>query len=64
MIECTFREMKQVIGAFGNRFWSKSMMELKRYLRKAEAHPLEQVVDKSDQQRIQRTDALSPCSAK
>ncbi|MFB6367636.1 hypothetical protein ACFCP7_27045 [Paenibacillus elgii] len=33
-IECTFREMKQVIGAFGYRFWSKSMPKLKRYLRK------------------------------
>lgn len=44
-IECTFREMKQVIGAFGYRFWSKSMPKLNRYLKKGEAHPLEQVKD-------------------
>ena len=24
-IECTFREMKQVVGGFGYQFWSKSM---------------------------------------
>ncbi|WP_347490226.1 hypothetical protein ABDB91_03350 [Desulfoscipio sp. XC116] len=27
-IECTFREMKQVIGVFGYSFWSKSMPKL------------------------------------
>jgi hypothetical protein len=31
-IECTFREMKQVIGAFDYHFWSKSMPKLKWYL--------------------------------
>jgi len=35
-IECTFREMKQVIGAFGSRFWSASMPKLNRYRRKGE----------------------------
>ncbi|WP_233277503.1 transposase [Paenibacillus durus] len=54
-IECTFREMKQVIGAFGYRFWSKSMPKLKRYLRKNEGHPLEQVTDEADQKRIRLT---------
>jgi hypothetical protein len=54
-IECTFREMKQVIGAFGYRFWSKSMPKLKRYLKKEESHPLEQVTDEKDRQRIQLT---------
>jgi hypothetical protein len=54
-IECTFREMKQVIGAFGYRFWSKSMPKLKRYLRKGEPHPLEQVTNEQDRKRIRLT---------
>lgn len=54
-IECTFREMKQVIGAFGYRFWSKSMPKLKRYLKRDEIHPLEQVQDAQDQRRIRLT---------
>lgn len=54
-IECTFREMKQVIGAFGYRFWSKSMPKLNRYLRKGEPHPLEQVTVEKDRRRIRLT---------
>lgn len=54
-IECTFREMKQVIGAFSYRFWSKSMPKLNRYLKKGEAHPLQQVTDEKDRQRIKLT---------
>ncbi|MPM69152.1 IS4 family transposase ISCku4 [bioreactor metagenome] len=54
-IECTFREMKQVMGAFGYRFWSRSMPKLKRYLRKGEAHPLEQVTSAAARKRIRQT---------
>jgi hypothetical protein len=54
-IECTFREMKQVIGGFSYRFWSPSMPKLKRYLKKGEPHPLEQVTEEADQQRIRLT---------
>jgi hypothetical protein len=54
-IECTFREMKQVSGAFGYRFWSKSMPKLNRFLRKEEAHPLEAVQDEHARQRIEQT---------
>jgi hypothetical protein len=54
-IECTFREMKQVIGAFGYRFWSSSMPKLNRYRRKGERDPLEQVTSESDRQRIRLT---------
>ena len=28
-IECTFRELKQVLGGFRYQFWSKSMPRLK-----------------------------------
>jgi hypothetical protein len=54
-IECTFREMKQVMGAFGYRFWSKSMPKLNRYLKKGEAHPLEHVKDENAQHQIHLT---------
>lgn len=54
-IECTFREMKQVIGAFGYRFWSASMPKLNRYRRKGETDPLEQVTNESDRKRIRLT---------
>ena len=54
-IECTFREMKQVLGAFGYRFWSKSMPKRNRYLKKGAPHPLEEVKDKRDQHRIVQT---------
>lgn len=39
-IECTFRELKQVIGGFSYQFWSKSMPKLNRYFKKTEAHPI------------------------
>ena len=42
-IECTFREMKQVIGGFSYQFWSKSMPKLKRYAKKDEPHPLSRI---------------------
>jgi hypothetical protein len=54
-IECTFREMKQVIGAFGYRFWSSSMPKLNRYRRKDDPDPLEQVTDEHQRQRIRLT---------
>jgi len=54
-IECTFREMKQVIGGFSYHFWSKSMPKLKRYLKKGEPHPLEQVQGEKDRENIRLT---------
>src|SRR5665647_3028340 len=51
-IECTFREMKQVIGGFSYHFWSKSMPKLKRYLKKGEAHPLEHVTSEKEKRNI------------
>nr|WP_223070552.1 transposase [Paenibacillus caui] len=54
-IECTFREMKQAIGGFSYHFWSKSMPKLKRYMKKGEVHPLEQVVNEKEQKDIRLT---------
>jgi hypothetical protein len=65
-IECTFREMKQVIGAFGYRFWSQSMPKLNRFRRKGEPDPLEQVTDEQHRKRIrltlQATEGFVMCS--
>lgn len=44
-IECTFRELKQITGAFSYQFWSKSMQRLKRYLKKGEKPPLDIITD-------------------
>lgn len=54
-IECMFREMKQVIGAFDYHFWSKSMPKLKRYLKKEEVDPIEQVNGDRERKRIGAT---------
>jgi hypothetical protein len=54
-IESMFREMKQVIGAFTYRFWSKSMPKRKRYMRKGEPHPLTQVTGEPERRRIRQT---------
>lgn len=54
-IECMFREMKQVIGAFDYHFWSKSMPKLKRYLKKEEVDPIEKVRGEKERMRIRAT---------
>ena len=54
-IECTFRELKQMIGGFSYQFWSKSMPKLKRYLKKDEASPLEAVRDPEERKKIELT---------
>jgi len=42
-IETMFREMKQVIHAFGYRFWSKYMPKLNRFRKKTDPDPLDQI---------------------
>ncbi|UOF92785.1 transposase [Fodinisporobacter ferrooxydans] len=54
-IECTFREMKQVIGGFSYHFWRKSMPKMKRYRKKGESHPVEQVIDDKQRTHIRQT---------
>lgn len=51
-IETMFREMKQVVCAFGYRFWSKYMPKLNRFRKKTEPDPLEQIVSQRAQTRI------------
>ena len=54
-IECTFRELKQVVDAFGYRFWNKSMPRLNRYKKKGNPDPLESVIDEAAQKNILKT---------
>lgn len=51
-IEMMFREMKQVISAFGYRFWSKHMPKLNRFKKKTEPEPIEQVTKPYAQKRV------------
>lgn len=51
-IECTFRELKQQVGAFCYHFWSKHMSKLHYYLKKGEPTPLEQVENGHARQKI------------
>lgn len=51
-IECTFRELKQQIGAFCYHFWSKHMPKLSYYRKKGDPSPLEQVKDKKAREKI------------
>jgi hypothetical protein len=51
-IEMMFREMKQVAGAFGYRFWSKYLPKLNRFSKKNDPAPAEQVTDPHARKRI------------
>ena len=51
-IECTFRELKQQIGAFCYHFWSKYMPKLSYYQKKGEPTPLERVKDEKCREKI------------
>ena len=51
-IECTFRELKQQIGAFCYHFWSKYMPKLNYYQKKGEATPLERVEGEKPRKKV------------
>ncbi len=51
-IECTFRELKQQIGAFCYHFWSKHMPRLDYYRKKDDPAPLELVQDEKSRQKV------------
>lgn len=54
-IECTFREMKQVIAGFSYHFWSKAMPKLNKYRKKDEPEAIEAITEESDKQLIAGT---------
>ena len=51
-IECTFRELKQVIGGFSYHFWSKQMPKLNKFAKKGAKQPIEEIEDVEKQQLI------------
>ena len=51
-IECTFRELKQQVGAFCYHFWSKRMPKLNYYQKKEELSPLECVEGEKSRKKI------------
>lgn len=51
-IECTFRELKQVIGAFSYQFWSKSMPKLNKFKKKTEIDDIDKVKNEKVKERI------------
>lgn len=54
-IECTFRELKQQIGAFSYHFWTKSLPKLNRFKKKSEADNMSGIVTEEDRKCIRRT---------
>ncbi len=51
-IECTFRELKQQVGAFCYHFWSKHMPKLSHYQKKGDPTPLERVEDEKSRKKV------------
>ncbi|MBS6183388.1 MAG: transposase, partial [Erysipelotrichaceae bacterium] len=51
-IECTFRELKQQIGAFSYHFWSKYMPKLNYYQKKNAPTPLECVEAEKSRKKV------------
>jgi len=51
-IECTFRELKQQVGAFCYHFWSKHMPKLNCYQKKGDPVPLERVEDEKFRKKV------------
>ena len=51
-IECTFRELKQQIGAFCYHFWSKYMPKLSYYHKKGEPTPMERVEGEKPRKKV------------
>lgn len=54
-IECTFRELKQQIGAFSYHFWSKHMPKLNYYWKKGTPTSLEQAGSGNSREKILET---------
>ena len=54
-IECTFRELKQQVGAFCYHFWTRHMPKLSHYQKKEEPSPLEQVKTESSRKKVLKT---------
>ena len=51
-IECTFRELKQQVGAFCYHFWSRHMPKLNYYQKKDEPEPLDLVEEEKSREKV------------
>jgi hypothetical protein len=60
-IECTFRELKQVIGGFCYQFWSKAMPKLNRYAKKEAKSPFEAITSPKERELIIKTVKAIEC---
>ena len=60
-IECTFRELKQQVGAFCYHFWTKHMPRLSYYQKKDEPSPLEKVEEEASRKKYWGQYAPSRC---
>lgn len=60
-IECTFRELKQVIGGFCYQFWSKAMPKLNRYAKKEAKSPFETITSPKERDLIIKTVEAIEC---
>lgn len=54
-IECTFRELKQQVGAFCYRFWSKHIPRLSYYQKKGNPTPLARVESEESRKKVLET---------
>ncbi len=54
-IECTFRELKQLLGGFSYQFWCKSMPKFKKYAKKHQPQPVEKITCEKVQNKILAT---------
>ena len=54
-IECTFRELKQLLGGFSYQFWCKSMPKFKKYAKKDQPQPVEKITCEKVQNKILAT---------
>jgi hypothetical protein len=54
-IECTFKELNQVVGAFDYHFWTSSMEKLNYYQKSHEPGPLENITDERALENIIKT---------
>ena len=53
-IETMFRELKQQIGGFAYRFWTKSLAKLNHFRKKTEPSPLASITSEKDRGNILR----------
>jgi hypothetical protein len=63
-IECSFRELKQVVAGFSYRFWSKAMPKLNKYMKNTDSQDkLKSMADENGRANIKATVDAIDCHA-